>query len=132
MKDTPMHTTDSRPLFGLAACFNFAVAIGLLGFHTEPAPLLLLDSASGSNALMRDLFAILVTTFGVAYLCVALQPQRFRAYIALGILGKLLVVAVAAWHVFENGLAWRLPALASGDLVFALLFWRYLHAHPLS
>jgi hypothetical protein len=36
------------------------------------------------------------------------------------------VVAVITSHWLAGTIAWPLPALAASDIVFALLFWRYL------
>jgi hypothetical protein len=79
----------------------------------------------------------LIASFGVAYVCVAVNPGKYRPYIPLGVVGKLMVVAVVCWPWLGGNVSWRLPALASSDLVFAALFADYLrrtqpdtsHAH---
>ncbi len=124
-------TTQGKGLFRLAAIFNFAVAAGLLLGRPVLTPLLRMDPASGTNAMLIDLAAALIAVFGYAYARVAADPQTYRPYIALGVIGKVLVVAVAAVHFLAGSVAWPLPALASGDLLFAGLFLLYLRRSSL-
>jgi len=120
--------TDSyaRTLFGVAALANFSVASGLLLLRRQVTPLLSLDPVAGSNLAFFHLAAMLIAIFGYAYLRVALDPRRFRPFVGLGAIGKVLAVATATWHWLAGDLTWPLPLLISGDLVFALLFVDYL------
>lgn len=115
-------------LFGTAAAFNAAVAFGMLALRPQLSAWFGLDPATGSNAVLANLSAALIAVFGYAYARAALDPLRFRRYIELGMLGKLLVfpAAVTPWLQGETG--WQLPLLACGDLLYALLFWDYLRA----
>jgi hypothetical protein len=122
--------THAPRLFAIAAIFNFAIALALMFGRALLGPLLKLEPAAGSNALLIDVAAVLIATFGYAYLRAGGDPQRFRPYIVLGVIGKLLVVAVACAHLASGSVAWPLPALASGDLLFAGLFLHYLRGRP--
>jgi len=82
------------------------------------APLLQLDPASGTNLALRDVCMLLVATFGVAYWSIALNPQRFRPLIGLGILGKATVVLAIYGHWLAGNIGWQLPLVASGDALF--------------
>src|SRR3546814_14080218 len=57
--------------------------------------LLQLAPADGSNGLIVKIAAVLILTFGYAYFMVGLDPVRYRPYVSLGMIGKLLVVIVA-------------------------------------
>jgi len=120
--------TDSyaRTLFGVAALANFSVTFGLLLLRPQVTPLLRLDPIAGSNLAFFHLAATLIAIFGYAYLRVALDPRRFRPFVGLGAIGKVLAVATATWHWLAGDLSWPLPLLISGDLVFAVLFVDYL------
>jgi hypothetical protein len=120
----------ARWLFGIAAAFNVAVASGLLFGQSWLAPLLGLTPAYGSNALFLDLTAMLIAVFGYAYARVAGHPQRFRPYIALGVLGKTLVVVLVFGHWLLGDIGWQLPLLASADALFSLLFLAFLRRLP--
>lgn len=126
-RDVLLH---ARWLFGIAAAFNFAVASGLLFCQSWLAPLLGLTPAYGSNALFLDLTAMLIAVFGYAYARVAGHPQRFRPYIALGVLGKTLVVLLVFGHWLRGDIDWQLPLLASADALFSLLFLAFLRRLP--
>lgn len=122
-------TIHARWLFGVAAGFNFAVAAGLTVGRPLLAPLLRMDAATGTNALFIDLAAVLIAAFGYGYARAAVDPDGFRQCIALGVIGKLLVVAVALAHFYAGDVAWPLPTLASGDLLFAALVLLFLRRH---
>lgn len=119
-------TLYARMLFGIAALFNFAVAAALWYRPPQFMTLLQLDPATGTNIVLVKIAAGAIALFGYAYGRVAGDPQTFRPFIGLGVVGKLLVVAIAAssWGMGEIG--WQLPALAGGDLLFAALFLDYL------
>jgi hypothetical protein len=118
--------TYTRVLFGTAALFNFAVAAGLWFMRPALERLLQLDPVTGTNVALIKITAVLIAGFGVAYACAAWDARRYRPFIWLGALGKLAVVATAAgsWLLGEVGA--QLPALAGGDLLFAILFLDYL------
>ncbi|MGE8064409.1 hypothetical protein [Pseudomonas sp. NPDC089569] len=120
----------ARWLFGSAALFNWAVVLGLLLLNPWLSPLLQLNEPTGSNFALRDLGLMLIATFGVAYLCVARSPARFRPYVGLGVLGKCLVVIAIYSHWLAGHISWPLPALALGDVLFAWLFVDFLRRHP--
>lgn len=122
--------STARRLFIPAALFNWSVAGALLLLSDLMGPLLQLDPASGTNLAFRDMSMLLVAAFGVAYWRIAFDPQRFRPYIELGILGKSLVVLVIYGHWLAGHIGWHLPAVAFGDVVFALLFWSFLRRYP--
>lgn len=120
----------TRILFFSAALFNWAIACSLLFLGDWLQPLLQLEPANGSNLAMRDLGLALIAVFGVAYWRIAFDPQRFRPYIGLGVFGKSLVVLVIYGHWLAGHIGWQLPALAFGDVLYALLFMNFLRRYP--
>ncbi|MNR68936.1 hypothetical protein D3C85_1938270 [compost metagenome] len=56
---------------------------------------------------------------------IARDPLHYRPYILLGIILKVLFVVVVYGHWLAGSIPWPLPVVASGDIVYALLFWRY-------
>jgi hypothetical protein len=117
----------ARWLFGTAAFFNIAVALDLLVLrYWFPSPLLPLDPIHGTNLVLANLAGVLAGSFGYAYARIAGDPVRFRPYIHLGAIGKLLAVASAVWPWAVGAVPWQLPALTSLDLIYALLFFDYL------
>lgn len=119
-------TSNPRLLFGIAAAFNFLVAAGLLLLRPSMAPLLRLDPIAGTNLILVNLTGGFIALFGYAYLRVAIDPVTYRPFIPLGIIGKLIAVASAVWPWLSGAVSWPLPVLSFADLVFVVLFARYL------
>jgi hypothetical protein len=113
-----------RTLFVSAAWFNVlaglpllvatATAAGLLGLQLNPTAIVFIHIVAG-----------LVVLFGGVYWMIARDPVRYRPYIPLGIILKVLVIVVVYGHWLAGSIPWPLPALAFGDVIFAVLFWRY-------
>jgi hypothetical protein len=123
-------TTFARWLFGAAAAFNLGIGFGLLFLRPQLAGVLRLDPIFGTNLVLLYLVAGFILLFGCAYTFVAFDHVRYRPYILLGIVGKLTAFAslFAPWLVGQA--PGTLPALASGDLVFAGLFFLFLRRVP--
>jgi hypothetical protein len=121
-----MMTAYGRWLFGLAALFNAAVgALALLAPELFAA-WLGLDAITGTNRLFAALSGGFILLFGYAYLRIALDAARFRAFIGFGAAGKLSAVAIIAGLWLRHVIGPTVPALAGGDVIFALLFVDYL------
>ncbi|MCB1676913.1 MAG: hypothetical protein KDI01_11515 [Halioglobus sp.] len=117
-------------LFTIAALFNFAVGLSWILAWSMVQNMLLLAPSSGSNRLITLIAAVLILTFGYAYWRAGRAPEQFRAYIHLGVVGKLLVVAAALPTLFAATEGYLLAWLAMGDLCFAMLFVHFLKRYP--
>jgi len=119
--------TYARWLFGTAAFFNLLVGFNLLFLrYWLQTPLLPLDPIGGTNLVLANLAGLLVASFGYGYARVAGDPVKFRPYIHLGAIGKLLAVIGVLWPWWIGAVSWKLPALASIDMIYAVLFLDYL------
>lgn len=116
--------TVDRIIFLLAAAFNLGTAVILI-FKPE-IMLARLDITESSARLLARSMASSVTTWGIAYVLVALSPRRFRDFAWLGAISKTIFATVYAVALFHGQV--RLPACLPAliDLVFALLFVRFL------
>lgn len=110
-----------RDLFLSAALFNWAVAITFL-FAYQPVFNLIGLSPVPQNPIYLHLFACLVAAFGLAYYWISQDFQKNRNLVKLGIIGKLTVFALPLAYCLASSISWQLPALASVDLIFAILF----------
>ena len=126
MDATVLTGSHARKLFGTAALFNFLVALALLFLRPQLGPLVRLDPVTGTNVVFVYLAAGLVAVFGYAYVRIAQDPERFRPFIELGVIGKLLAVGAVTWPWLTGEVGWQLPLVVSGDAVFALLFIDFL------
>jgi hypothetical protein len=121
-----MPALNARRLFGIAALFNFGVGGALLLARPLVTALLRFDAVTGTNLMTFYLAAGLITLFGYAYLLVARDPVRYRPYISLGLLGKLIAIVIAVSTWLGGYAPATVPELAIGDVIFVGLFIRYL------
>lgn len=118
-------TTPGRVLFGIAAAWNGAAALGAIALADGGLRARLrLDPAA--DPLAWHLTALCIALFGLGYLWVARDPRQGREIVALGALGKPLVFAIALGHVLAGSAPGAAAAAAFPDLVLGLLFWRFL------
>ena len=120
----------AKILFSVAALFNFSLGLSWLLAWPMLQNVLQLAPADGSNRMILNLCAVLVLTFGYAYYLVGRNPDKFRPYVMLGIVGKLSVVAVALPVLVSGSQGYLLALSLMVDLVFAILFVHFLLKHP--
>jgi type IV secretory pathway VirB3-like protein len=120
-----MQSNYTKGLFKSAACFNVLAGLPLLVAMRPAADLMGLE-VTPTSALFMQITMALVIMFGWAYWMISRDPVRYRPYIVLGVALKIMVVGLIFGHWLAGSIPWPLPVLASGDILYALLFWRYL------
>ena len=114
---------SGKMLFRVAAAFNLLVGLPMLVAWPTAAALL---GVTTPRSVYTDLVGAIVAMFGWVYWRIAEDPVGCRSYVLLGIVGKLTFVAV----IYANWALGRAPAalaaLVTADLVFAILFARWL------
>jgi hypothetical protein len=108
---------EGRRLFYAAAAWNAAAAAASAA---RPSP----------DPLGWHLAALCIAVFALAYLWIARDPPGHRDLIRLGLIGKPFVFLICLGHVLFGHAAPAMAVGGLGDLVFAVLFWRYLGRHP--
>jgi hypothetical protein len=116
---------NARPLFWIAAVFNFLVGVPMLVAYPLVARLLGLE---GPPTMWFHITAAIVIVFGYAYARIAQDPVKFHPYVALGMIAKLVFVIVIYGHWLKGTAPAQVALLVTADLVFALLFAAYLRA----
>jgi hypothetical protein len=110
-------------LFRVGAAFNVLVGVSMLVAWPAAAGLL---GFAAPRTVFTDLVGAVVALFGWVYWRIAEDPVGCRPYVLLGIVGKLTFVVV----IYANFALGRAPAglaaLVTADLVFAVLFARWL------
>jgi len=119
---------SQRTMFVCAALFNFAAAFLLGIFQENVLPLLGMEPIA--NEAFLHLFLGLVFIFGLGYYRVSMNSEANRDIVWLGFWGKLLVVVLLIIHASQGNISWGLAALGLGDLLFAVLFVRFLAIRP--
>ena len=67
-----------------------------------------------------------VLTFGLAYLWAAVAGRADPLFIALAAVGKLSFFGLLVWFWTVGALPLRAPVMATGDLIFGMLFLGWL------
>lgn len=119
-----MPTDNARVLFRSGAVFNWVATLLLLPesrlanrLGMRPAP---------TGTLSDHVAAGAVGLFGVGYWMAGSAPERHRGIIQLGLAGKILVIALVLGHYLAGNANLRLTAAVLGDLIYSVLFARYL------
>lgn len=71
-------------------------------------------------------FWLAIAAFGLGYAVVAWNQTRNRAFISIGVPGKILFFSAIAWLWWQGTASTIAITLASGDLLFAILFIWFL------
>ncbi|MFA5940680.1 MAG: hypothetical protein WC809_15090 [Sinimarinibacterium sp.] len=120
-----MTSAYARKLFGSAAVFNWLAGLPILFAGREVSALVGIVGAPAS-LLFTQIAGLAIVGFGWGYWQVARAPDETRAIGGLGMVLKLGVVVIAFGNWLAGTINGLLPAVATGDLIYALLFWRFL------
>lgn len=121
-----MSAAHTKLLFRSAAIFNILAGIPILLAGRQMAALMGVDGVQETLAFTQ-ITGLAIIGFGWGYWLVGEDPDRNRAIAALGLALKLCFAAVAFGNWKAGTINALLPALACGDIAYAILFWRHLH-----
>jgi hypothetical protein len=116
--------SSTRALFVSAAGFNLLAGLPFL-VAMDPVAATMGLQLNVAATLFAQITMGLVVVFGWVYWMISRDPVRYRPWILLGIILKIVVVVVIYGHWLLGNIPWPLPALASGDVLYAALFLRY-------
>jgi hypothetical protein len=121
--------THARRLLIPAAIFNFLAGGAFLLALPQLAGLMKFQ-ISASMLPFVHMTAGAVLLLGWGYWQAANDPVRNRIVIVMGVIGKLLTVAVGFGHALVGNIGWAFAGLTVVDFVFAILFLHFLSTHP--
>jgi hypothetical protein len=113
------------------ALFATAAMNLLAGFAFLPpatGPRALMGMPPHEHGVYLSTIALFILLFGVGYLWVAVANRPERLFITLAAFGKLGFFAITLLFWLGGALPATAPLAGSADLVFALLFFRWLLA----
>ena len=116
------------PLFLVAAIFNWFVGGTLLFAYPLMAPLL---GLAGPPGVFYHIVTGIVILFGFVYWLIWRDPDRYRPFIGLGAIAKLVFVVAIYAHWLRGSASGMLALLVTADLVFAVLFYQNLRTRRL-
>ena len=119
-----MSVSTWRVFFFVAAAFNFAVGVPLM--MLPAAMLAALDVPVPGDLLFHKLCGLFVVCFGIAYAFVRREPDRNRAIVWVGAIGKTGVVILIGQAWLQGLVPFLAFALVLGDLAFVAGFVFFL------
>ena len=126
-----MNPTSQRQyytkLFFYGAIWNWIVSIPFLFGYKWILPLLGMSLPVYPVFLIFTLF--FACLFGLGYYWVSEDIDQNHGIVKMGIIGKLGTAVIIPWAYFINQISPILLITAIGDLIFALLFIRFLQTY---
>jgi hypothetical protein len=113
-----------RALFTVAAAWNLGAAAMLI-FNPDFL-LTRLNITDPAARLLARSFASSVTTWGIAYLLVAIDARRFRDLAWLGVISKFIFFMIYAVAFSNEQISFQAFTPALLDLLMAALFAEFL------
>ena len=114
-----------KGLFFIGALWNWGAAINFL-FLTEFTFSLIGMDIALSNTIFFTWFLALVFVYGLGYFWVSRDVLKNHGVVWMGILGKLSLFGLAAYHWSIGLITLPLFMILVGDLIFALLFLEFI------
>jgi hypothetical protein len=121
-----INDTMMRRVLAAAALFNLGGAVAFAVPSSMGGRLMGLPA--DVPTVYRALVAFFVLLFGAMYAWLARQERIDRAMVAMGALGKAGAFAIVAGIWMAGQMPGRSVIAISGDLVFAMIFGRWLIA----
>jgi len=108
-------------LFIVGGIWNFVVAapMFLISFFV-------VSEFKGASLMYYQGFLCAVILFGIGYILVGLDPNKNHAIVLLGGMGKIMVFIFFLAYYIPGHIKLYQLIIGAGDLIFALLFFRFL------
>ena len=106
-----------------------ALAAGLLFLPSAEGLRALAGLPPGAPPVYLATVMLFVLLFGAGYFWVGVTGRAEPLFVTLAAVGKIAFVTILVSFAAAGALSWRAPVVASGDLVFGLLFLRWLVAY---
>jgi hypothetical protein len=115
-----------KRLFSLAAVYNLALGLVFLLLFSRIVTSLHMAVPPPQNAVFHQMAILLAMVFGIGYYVLSRDLYRQRGIVVLGIIAKTIVFLLFLYHVLFSGLHLLLFMVGVADLIFALLFCKYI------
>ncbi|MBI5116454.1 hypothetical protein HZA56_08270 [Candidatus Poribacteria bacterium] len=115
-----------KRLFLLAAAYNLALGLVFLLLFSQIVTFLHMAVPPPQSAVFHQMAILLAMVFGIGYYMVSRDLYGQRGIVVLGIIAKTTVFLLFLYHVLFSGLHLLLFIIGVGDLIFALLFYKYI------
>ncbi len=112
--------------FYAAALYNLGLGLIFLIFFSRLMPFFGMPQPPRELAAFHQMGIILAMFFGVGYYMVGRDLYSHGGIVVLGALAKTAVFFLFLYHMMFSGLHFFIFLIGLGDLIFALLFIRFL------
>ena len=115
-----------RKMFLVAAAYNLVLGFAFLVFFSRLMTLLGMPVPLRESNVFTQMAILLAMAYGVGYYMVSRDLYGQKGIVLLGIIGKSIVFILFVYHFVLSDLHLAIFLIGVGDLVFVLLFWKFL------
>lgn len=115
-----------KKFFFIAALYNLGLGFTHLVVYSRIAAIIDMPTQLREPDVFSQMAILLAMVFGVGYYMVSKDLYAHMGIVLLGIMGKIAVFLLFLYHLICSGLPVPFFLIGVGDLIFALLFWRFL------
>ena len=113
-------------MFVLAALYNLGLGFINLVFYSRIAAAFDMPASIREPDVFSQMAILLAMVYGVGYYMVSRDLYAHKGIVFLGIIGKVIVFLLFLYHFAFSGLPAQTFAIGVGDLIFAILFCKFL------
>ena len=123
-----MLTTEAgyKRLFFVAALWNLILGFIFLVFFSQLMTLFGMPIPPRELTVFHQMAILLAMVYGIGYYMVSRKLYSHNGIVILGTIGKIIVFFLFLFHMLFSGLHLVVFLIGLGDLIFALLFIRFL------
>jgi hypothetical protein len=122
----PKTEAGYRTLFFIAALWNLVLGFIFLVFFSQLMNLFGMPTSPQELTAFHQMAILLAMVYGIGYYMVSRELYSHNGIVILGIIGKLAVFFLFLYHVLFSGLHFLIFLVGVGDLIFSLLFLKFL------
>ena len=115
-----------KRFFFVAALYNLVLGLVFLIFFSRLMTLFGMPQPPRELVAFHQMGILLAMVFGVGYYMVGRDLHSHSGIVIIGTIGKIAVFLLFLYHMIFSGLHFLIFLIGVGDLVFALLFIRFL------
>ncbi len=122
----PQTDTSYKRFFLVASLWNLVLGFIFLVLFSRLMSLFGMPTPPRELAAFHQMGILLAMVYGIGYYMVSRDLYSHNGIVLLGILGKATVFVLFLYHLVFSGLHFAIFLVGVGDLIFALLFIRFL------
>lgn len=122
----PKTDTGYKRFFLVASLWNLVLGFIFLVLFSRLMSLFGMPTPPRELAAFHQMGILLAMVYGIGYYMVSRDLYSHNGIVLLGILGKVAVFVLFLYHLVFSGLPFAIFLIGVGDLIFALLFIRFL------